>query len=400
MNIMFVSHTYIGGPFVVGSHHLARELSGMGHRVLHLSTSITPAHLLKMKEKPIFDRFKQWWNMRKMEGEFIHGVTLSLVPWTIAGRVYKKTGSNWFVESIRFPNVSRLLKRHRFSDVDLLLIDQPYFVGIEKYIRAKVVIYRPTDHYAEMSGDQTVALAEREIVNKAHGMVATSEPVLRNVQKYKMDVPAIVMENGVEFEHFSRGGSEPEELKSIPRPRAIYVGAVDERLDLEALRYLAERRPDISVIVIGPCPPAVSEPFSSLGNAFFLGQRPYAELPSYLHHADLALLPLSDHKANQGRSPMKLYEYAAAGLPIVVRETPELIRRGEDFLAFYNDHEELVEKVGRVLDRCSRKEISREAIRRAASKQSWKSKAEQIVEFSRRLRQGADAKKTKGVVEK
>nr|AYQ75674.1 glycosyltransferase [Cohnella candidum] len=396
MNILFASHTYIGGPFVVGSHHLARELSKMGHRVFHLSTSVTPAHLLKMKQRPILDRFRQWWNLRKMNGGLIHGVPLSLVPWNVAGRIFQKTGSNWFVESIRFPKVSKLLKRHRFTEVDLLLIDQPYFVGIEKHVKAKIVIYRPTDHYAEMSGDFTVAAAEREIAGKAHGMIATSEPVLLSVRQYNEDVPAIVLENGVEFEHFSQGGPEPEELREIPRPRAIYVGAVDERLDLKALRILAERRPDVSLIVIGPHSATAAVSFAGLANVFFLGQKPYAELPSYLHHADLALLPLSDHKANRGRSPMKLYEYAAAGLPIVVRETPELLRRGERFLAFYNGSEDLVRAVGEVLDRSSRHAISKDEIRGAARRQSWKSKAESIVDFSRRLREAAETKKNMG----
>jgi len=45
MDIVFASHTVIGGHFVVGSHHLARSFAAAGHRVAHMSTPISPAHL-------------------------------------------------------------------------------------------------------------------------------------------------------------------------------------------------------------------------------------------------------------------------------------------------------------------------------------------------------------------
>lgn len=387
MNILFASHTYIGGPFVVGSHHLARELSGMGHRVLHLSTPVTPAHLLKVRERPIRERFEQWRGMvKRQQGNMMHVVPLSLIPWAVAGRIFRRTGANWLVRSIRFPSLARILRDRGFADVDLLLIDQPYFAGIEKYVNAKVVVYRPTDHYAEMSGDRTVLLAEREIVAGAHGMVATSESVLRSVQRFRPGIPSMILENGVEFEHFAQGGPEPGDLKSIPGPRAVYMGAVDERLDLEALRLLAECRPELSLIVIGPYDHAAVRKLGALANVHLLGPRPYADLPAYLNHVDFALLPFSDHSANRGRSPMKLYEYAAAGLQVIVRETPELLRRKEDFLVFYRDRQELVARAGEMLERRSgRQQLSRERIRSAARQQSWRSKAERLHEFCGRL---------------
>lgn len=382
MNILFASHTYIGGPFVVGSHHLARELSEMGHRVLHLSTPVTPAHLLKARKRPIRERFKQWRALRSQRGDWMHGVPLSLVPWTFARQLFRLTGTNWFVRSIRFPNLAKLLRDRRFTDVDLLLIDQPYFAGIEKRVNAKIVVYRPTDHYAEMSGDRTVLLAEREIVAGAQGVIATSESVLDSVLRFRPGLPSMILENGVEYEHFARGGPEPRDMRSIPGPRAVYMGAVDERLDLEALRLLAECRPDLSLIVIGPCDHTAVRKLGPLANIHLLGQRSYSELPAYLNHVDLALLPFSDHSANRGRSPMKLYEYAAAGLRVIVRETPELLRRKEEFLVFYRDRQELVARAGELLDRRSgRQPMNRERIRNAARQQSWRIKAEQLLAF-------------------
>ena len=80
-----------------------------------------------------------------------------------------------------------------------------------------------------------------------------------------------------------------------------------------------------------------------------LGPRPYAEVPAYLQHADVGLLLLSPDPANAGRSPMKLYEYAAAGLPVLARATPELQRRAEPFVALYDDAGSAVRHLARLL---------------------------------------------------
>jgi glycosyltransferase involved in cell wall biosynthesis len=384
LNIMFASHTYIGGPFMVGSHHLARELSNRGHRILHLSTSITPAHLLHMKRKTIADRFKHWWKIKGQGEPVINCVPFTWIPWKLAGRVFQRTGSNWFVKLIAFPTLAKLLKVHQFYEVDLLLIDQPYFAGIERYMNAKVILYRPTDNYKDMFGDKTVEAAEKEIVSKAHGIVATSSPVYQNIRKYKPELPAMIIENGVEYAHFSQFNEEPEELLAIPKPRAIYIGAIDDRLDLGAIKHLAEARQDLSLIIIGPHTPTSHLSFPS--NVHFLGAIAYSRLPSFLHHVNLALLPMSDHAANSGRSPMKLYEYAAAGLPTVVTATPELQRRGEEFLYFYKGIPAFIEQVNLVLDKLSRNVISNTKISEGARQHSWEAKAEQIILFSNGLR--------------
>jgi glycosyltransferase involved in cell wall biosynthesis len=97
---------------------------------------------------------------------------------------------------------------------------------------------------------------------------------------------------------------------------------------------LVRARPDIEFIIIGGGPDCATIAASPLRNLRLLGPRPYAMLPAYLQHAHAGILPLNDHPANAGRSPMKLYEYAAAGLPVLATRTPELVRRTLPFVRF------------------------------------------------------------------
>lgn len=377
MNIMFASHTYMGGPFVVGSHHLAREMEKLGHSVMHISTPLTPFHLLKWNNPEYRDRFDIFTGKRKdPQRKLVNAVPMSWIPWKVAGPLFQKTGRNWMLPSVR-----SMMKAHGMDSVDLLLIDQPSFVGLDHEVGAKITVYRPTDLYSKMTGSAATSAAEAAILSRAHALVSTSDPVLAELKGYNPAIPSMVLENGVEFEHFAQAATLPEDLSRIPSPRAIYVGAIDDRLDLEALRRLAEEQPEVSVVIIGPYTAAARAAFAGCDNVYLLGAKDYATIPGYLHQADVALLPLSSHSANRGRSPMKLYEYAAAGLPVVVTETPELLRRSEPFLHFYRSGSEFPRKVKEALQSRPDKEF----VRGLAKRHAWDAKAAALLDFVQAL---------------
>lgn len=387
MNIVFASHTYMGGPFVVGSHHLAREMKKLGHRVLHMSTPLSPMHLLKYKDRDIRERIRIYRGQREAEpDQAANCVPMSLLPWELAGPIFARTGKNWTL-----PRMKSLLRSQDMDRVDLLLIDQPRFAGLDEVVKPNVTVYRPTDLYAQMTGDRSIAKAEAAIMASAHGLVSTSEPVLDELRPYNPALPSLLLENGVEFAHFARGGEEPEDMRSIRGPRAVYVGALDERLDLAALQKLADAWPELSLVVIGPPSEAAAAALAGRPNVHLLGPKKYKDVPKYLHNADAALLPLSDHGANKGRSPMKLYEYAAAGLPVVVTETPELLRREEPFLYFYRQTDEFPAQVRTAIAA----KHDRARIRAMAERHAWDAKARTLLGFAEELRQTALSKEGK-----
>lgn len=46
---------------------------------------------------------------------------------------------------------------------------------------------------------------------------------------------------------------------------------------------------------------------------------------------------------------MKLYEYGAAGLPVLTKRTEELERRREDYISLYDNYDEMTNKLNEVL---------------------------------------------------
>jgi len=376
--VLFASHTYIGGPYVVGSHHLAREMGKMGIQVLHVSTPVTPGHAMLYSKQTSRDRIRLWLRPDRRDDNVTNVVPLSLLHWRLVNRLYARSGTNWFVKGTVFPTFPQLLRKYGFAEVDLLLIDQPLFAGIHNYVNAGTTIYRATDMMAEMMADEIVAQAEAHILYRADGLIATSEPVLDNLRRCNDALPALLIRNGVDYEHFSSSRAEPRDMAGIAGPKAIYIGALDERFDLHAIVELARSVPQLQIVLIGPQHAGVASRMSPFPNVHVLGPRSYDELPAYLQHADIGLLPLSSHRANQGRSPMKLYEYAAAGLPVVVRETAELRGREEPFMYFYSRCEQIAAAVLRAL---ADKHTGKVRPDSWASKHSWASKTKQLLEF-------------------
>jgi len=57
-----------------------------------------------------------------------------------------------------------------------------------------------------------------------------------------------------------------------------------------------------------------------------VGFRPYAEMPSYISAADVCLLPAYRTETMQNIVPIKMYEYLAAGKPVIATRLPGLFR--------------------------------------------------------------------------
>ncbi len=113
----------------------------------------------------------------------------------------------------------------------------------------------------------------------------------------------------------------------MKRPCLGYIGNINERLDYNALGYLAEQRPDCSLVFVGDTYPwTMAAPplqrLAALSNVHFLGQFPYADLPALVKGMDVCLLPYVADERAYFRSPLKLYEYLAAGKPIVATRHP------------------------------------------------------------------------------
>jgi Glycosyl transferases group 1 len=113
--------------------------------------------------------------------------------------------------------------------------------------------------------------------------------------------------------------AEPDELRAVPRPRLGYLGPIFARINLPVLRELLERNPGWHFVYFGKSKDL------DLSNAHGMSWHSPEELPAFVASFDVGLMPYDcSDKKNLHCSPLKLYDYFLAGLPVVATPILEL----------------------------------------------------------------------------
>jgi glycosyltransferase involved in cell wall biosynthesis len=134
---------------------------------------------------------------------------------------------------------------------------------------------------------------------------------------------AVVVPNGVSPELWCPRHPAPARIDSLPRPRAIYTGTIDGRLERELVERTAAAVG--SLIMIGHFgDDAVIRWLRSIQNVHLFGTVGQLELAATVQAADLGVIPHRDQAGIRAMSPLKLYEYLAAGLPVLAVDLPPL----------------------------------------------------------------------------
>ena len=234
--------------------------------------------------------------------------------------------------------VARAARRLGF-EAPVLWAFLPTALPFAERLSAAAVVYHCVDHYAANPGVDAafVDALEERMLERADVVFATSS-VLAERLRAKGAAQVRLVPNVADVALFARAHEplpEPAELRGLPRPRAIYLGNLAAyRVDLALLAALAGR--GISLVLVGPiglgdaarAPRELAE-LLALPGVRAVGPRPPAALPAYLRHADVALIPFLDNDHTRGSSPLKLWEYLAAGLPVVATPLPSLAELGE-----------------------------------------------------------------------
>ncbi len=122
--------------------------------------------------------------------------------------------------------------------------------------------------------------------------------------------------------------SEPQELRSIPRPRVGFVGTlapIDDRFDVQLFIDVVQQNPRLNFVLIGPSYGDITD-LQAFSNVFILGPKKHEKLPSYLSSLDVAIIPYRVNEYTKSVSTCKLNEYLAVGLPVVTTPLSEIVR--------------------------------------------------------------------------
>ncbi len=254
------------------------------------------------------------------------------------------------------------------------------------------LVYDCADEHTAFPGlinKKTVAGMEAELFKRAAVSLASARELYRN--KKDLAPRLAVIPNGADVEHFSqarRTGLAPREIRELPRPVIGYIGAVSSWFDQDMMRAAALAHPDWSLVLIGPVDTDTAG-LKELPNVRLLGHRSYSDLPAYLSSFDAAVIPFKINELTLGVNPVKLYEYLAAGKPVVSSDLPE-VRPFRPLAAIAGDPGEFVRKIEEELSADSAEKAVARA--RAAALNSWEARADAAAKMISSFREGAAGK--------
>jgi glycosyltransferase involved in cell wall biosynthesis len=199
-------------------------------------------------------------------------------------------------------------------------------------LQPSAIVYHCVDDIAAQKGVAAAAFREAEAHFAARAdLVLASAPALAERMRTLND-RVFYAPNVADTDRFATalevGPTDPA-MAALPGRRIVFTGAVvATKLDLELLEGVARARPSWSIALVGPVgagdPRTDISALERLPNVHLLGVRPYAQLPEVLRGADVALVPYAINDLTRSVFPMKVYEYLAAGLPVVTTPLPAL----------------------------------------------------------------------------
>ncbi|MBM4133672.1 MAG: glycosyltransferase family 4 protein [Nitrospira sp.] len=241
----------------------------------------------------------------------------------------------------------RLIRLHRARPFDLLYVREltvrpglawllrrmrlPYFVEVNGWVLDEM----------RMMGASARALrvarrTQGRILSGASGIVAsTTGNADKVIREYGIPTERVmVQELGTNAEHFLPGDRRRARLAlALPQegPVILFAGSFHPHHDLSTMVKAfaslgeAEQRPWLLLVGYGTTWDAVRKQCESLGIAdrvLLPGSRPYEAMPLYFQAADIAVLPLTGANIRQrnGCITLKLWDYMAAGLPVLVTD--------------------------------------------------------------------------------
>ena len=187
-------------------------------------------------------------------------------------------------------------------------------------------IYHCSDDYTLVqSFPQSFKTIEKKFIKKCDLIITTADELKRSKQHLNSNI--ISISNGANIDHFSQTQKShikiAEELKQISNPIVGYIGTIFEWINQDWIYYAAEENSNYSFIFIGPITTNISK-LKNRKNIYFLGPRPYEDLPKYLKAFSIAIIPFTIDGVTLKASPIKFYEYLASGVPIVSTALPDL----------------------------------------------------------------------------
>jgi hypothetical protein len=346
------------------SQFFAKTLAALGHRCFLLNPHLGREFPAMGRETPRLARLAQ--NIYELH------VRLPDEP-VYHHRRLRESESKALAEA-----VSQLIVAGRLSNV-VQLVAFPVWFGLARHIKARFLTPLIYDCHDQLGGFAGVA---PEIVAQEPALVAASDVVICSADRLREH--CLLLGASASRCHVIRNAASPSRVSALPRivpapgtsPVIGYLGALEDWFDCDAIRAAALARPDWRFVLAGRSESRNLRVLAQLPNVSFIGEVSRDQVPGVLAGFDVATIPFTLNPLTLGADPIKLYEYLAAGLPVVSARLPET-ERFRHYVHYYDGPAGFIEAIATALN--GRDESKRLQRQGAVKEETWESRCRQIL---------------------
>jgi glycosyltransferase involved in cell wall biosynthesis len=352
------------------------RFASRGHQVFFVEQLAGLEHFWKHPQL----RRRRWQRWREGMRNVRPNLRIWAPPPLLPGRYYSIA-----IARVNAMFVCRWLEPHlRRSEITkpILWLYQPEHAPLVGCLGERLVVYHCTDEFtAGTQGHkhQTIADLETELLYRADVVFANSMLTYEN--KRQLNTSTYRIPSGANVGHFAQVLNPATlvhpSIASIPHPIAGYIGNINNKLDIHLLASVATYLSDWQFVFVGQAQHQSVDlhPLQELPNVHFLGRYPFTEMPNLVKGMDVCLLPYVDTEFAHYRSPLKLYEYLAAGKPIVSTVHSEA-QEFSEWIEIASTSEEFATSIVRARDKDSREQQCRRA--ELAQQHSWDRRVDEM----------------------
>jgi glycosyltransferase involved in cell wall biosynthesis len=221
----------------------------------------------------------------------------------------------------------------RSLDYNVIIATDPVsaFVASAARKQTTLFVYENLDYFEDLQSGKTrskfISFLEKFAMKRADLVVSVSDPLARRARL--LNPNSILIPNGADLKYFARSGETFREIS------VVYAGSIVEwaglDLSVEAFSLLKKKFPNINMVIVGEGEEkqiieTLVARLSLQDSISFTGRLQYNQMADLLCKSCIGLAIFKPGNAAAFASPLKLFDYMAAGVPIIATDIGEIGR--------------------------------------------------------------------------
>lgn len=356
----------LNGPFTGGIHYFHQYFRLRKYETTFITQPLSP----RLFFTEIGSFYRKLWRIKSSKNHIVHFTPIH--PQRIFGPIRKYI----FEYYLKLPcfKIDEKLKKFGLINPDILFCEASLALSIKSFIKPKRYVIRFSDSMIDLGYEKDMVDLFVDQARMSDLILVAAAGIKDELISFKVQTDKIViLPNGVDTSRYEKDYEKPDAYKKLTGPIAVYVGNIGI-IDHDLLRLAASHLPSVNFFIIGPHKKNVMKqiPHNLVYHGYVLPDK----VPSYIQNATVGLVPIIAQRWGIMERPRKLYEYLAAGIPVV--STRGKYALPTTYVQYADTPQQFIDMVGNVVNT----NVDKEAIKKYAKTNfSWDKVYEKLDEL-------------------